>query len=162
MAALLQTDEEDNVPITENELRRALTKGTASALGEDGITYSVLLLLQMVPGNPLLLLYNLCLQKGCIPQAWTTSIIVSTPKTSTDKFRPISLTSCFCKVRECIILNHLLYCLQPKLSRRLYSFLPERGTHHCLLELYTRLSPTSVVAFIGLQSAFDTTNRNNP
>jgi len=38
-------------------------------------------------------------------------------------------------------------------------FLPERGIHHCLPELYTRLSPTSVVAFVNFQGAFDTANK---
>ena len=38
----------------------------------------------------------------------------------------------------------------------LYGFLPQRGTHHCLLELYTRLTYTSVAAFIDLKNAFDT------
>ncbi|XP_064120882.1 uncharacterized protein LOC135225541 [Macrobrachium nipponense] len=53
-----------------------------------------------------------------------------------------------------------MFRLQDKLSSRIYGFLPQRGTHHCLMELYTRLSPTSVVAFIDLKSAFDVANRD--
>lgn len=34
------------------------------------------------------------------------------------------------------------------------------STHHCLVELYSRLSPNSVVAFIDLKSAFDIANRD--
>lgn len=160
VGGLLQTDEEDDVPITEGELLRALIRGRESAPGENGITYSVLRILQKVPGNPLLKLFNQCFQKGCVLEAWTTSIIVPIPKPATDKFRPISLTSCFSKVLECIFLNRLMFRLQPKLLPRLYGFLPDRGPHHCLLELYTRLSPTSVVAFIDLKSAFDVANRD--
>lgn len=37
-------------------------------------------------------------------------------------------------------------------SPRLFCLLSQRGTHHCLLELYTRLSPTSVSAFISLKA----------
>ncbi|XP_066974195.1 uncharacterized protein [Macrobrachium rosenbergii] len=37
--ALLSTDEEDDVPITEEELRRALARNKKSAPGDDGITY---------------------------------------------------------------------------------------------------------------------------
>ncbi|XP_068246218.1 uncharacterized protein [Palaemon carinicauda] len=51
-------------------------------------------------------------------------------------------------------------CSQNKLSPRIYGFLPQQGTHHCLMELYTRLSPTSVVAFIDLKSAFDIAHRD--
>ncbi len=37
--------------------------------------------------------------------------------------------------------------------------MPLRGTHHCLLEPYTHLSPTSVVAFIDFKSVFNVANR---
>ncbi|MPC79444.1 hypothetical protein E2C01_073972 [Portunus trituberculatus] len=40
---------------------------------------------------------------------------------------------------------HLLYRLEDMLSLRLFSFLPQRSTHHCLAELYTRLSSTSIM-----------------
>lgn len=67
MGALLQADEEDNVPITEDELRCALITSKVSAPGEEGITYSILRPLQNISGNPILQLNTLCLQKGCIP-----------------------------------------------------------------------------------------------
>ncbi|XP_076043611.1 uncharacterized protein LOC143026727 [Oratosquilla oratoria] len=158
-SALLKTDEEDE-EITEQELRRALAKGKATAPGDDGITYVVLRVLLDVPGNPLLQLYNLCYNLGYVPRDWTCSTIVPIPKPGTDKFRPVSLTSCFCKVLERILLSRLMFQIQDKLSPRLYGFLPQRGTHHCLMELYTRLCPTSVVAFIDLKSAFDIANRD--
>ncbi|XP_076045837.1 uncharacterized protein LOC143028082 [Oratosquilla oratoria] len=53
-----------------------------------------------------------------------------------------------------------MFQIRDKLSPRLYGFLPQRGTHHCLMELYTRLCPTSVVAFIDLESAFNIANRD--
>ncbi|XP_076036221.1 uncharacterized protein LOC143022108 isoform X1 [Oratosquilla oratoria] len=158
-SALLKTEEEDE-EITEQELRRALAKGKATAPGDDGITYAVLRVLLDVPGNPLLQLYNLCYNLGYVPRDWTCSTIVPIPKPGTDKFRPVSLTSCFCKVLERILLSRLMFRIQDKLSPRLYGFLPQRGTHHCLMELYTRLCPTSVVAFIDLKSAFDIANRD--
>ncbi len=84
--ALLQADEEYDVPIMPYELQRALATGTDSAPGEDGITYSVLRFLQ-IPGNPLLQLFNLCFHRGYAPWAWTSSIIVPIPKPGTDRFR---------------------------------------------------------------------------
>ena len=159
MGALLHADEEDDIPLTADELRRALARTNTTAPGDDGITYQVLRLLQKVPGNPLLKLFNLCFVRGHVPSAWTSSTIVPIPKPGTDKFRPISLTSCFSKVLERIFLARLMHRLQDKLCPSLYGFLPHRSTHHCLAELYTRLSPTSVVAFLDLKSAFDIANR---
>ena len=159
MGALLRPDEDDDRAITEHELQRALTGSKNSSPGDDCITYQVLRLLQKVPGNPLLQLFNLCLRRGHIPSPWTRSTIVPIPKPGTDKFRPISLTSCFSKVFERILLARLMHRLQDKLSPSLYGFLPQRSTHHCLAELYTRLSPTSVVAFLDLETAFDIANK---
>ncbi|XP_068210351.1 uncharacterized protein [Palaemon carinicauda] len=64
VAALLESDEEDKELITEDELRHAVMGNKNSAPGDDGLTYQVLRLLQKVPGNPLLQLYNLCYQHG--------------------------------------------------------------------------------------------------
>ena len=88
MDNLLQAEEEDDVPITSDELQRALARCMASAPGDDGNIYSVLRLLQKVPGDPLLQLFNLCFQSGHVPRAWTSSTIVATPKPGTDKFPP--------------------------------------------------------------------------
>ena len=52
-----------------------------------------------------------------------------------------------------------MHCLHDSLSLSLYGFLPHRSAHHCLAELYTHLSPTSVVALLDLKSAFDIANR---
>ncbi|XP_076054497.1 uncharacterized protein LOC143033192 [Oratosquilla oratoria] len=80
MGALLQTDEDDDIPFTEDELHRALARVKNSAPGEDGLTYQVLRLLQNVPSNPLLQLFNLCLRLGHVPSAWTKSTIIPIPK----------------------------------------------------------------------------------
>ena len=175
MAALLRADEDDDVLITEDELRHVLTRSKATVPGDDGITYPVPRLLLKAPGNSLLQLYNLCFSKGYVPDAWTSSTIVPIPKPSTDKFRPIiSLTSCFCKVFERIFLirlrfqledklsprlygflpqriflTRLMFQLEDELSPRLYGFLPQRSTHYCPMDLYIRLSLTSIVAFLG-------------
>lgn len=127
-APLLSKDEDDDIAITEDELRRALNRDKATTPGDDGITYSALRLLLEVPGNPLLQLYNLCLRRGHVPQPWTFSLIVPIPKPGTDKHRPISLTSCFSKILERILLTRLLLRVQDRLSPRLFGFLPERIT----------------------------------
>ena len=61
---------------------------------------------------------------------------------------------------ERLLLSRLMYRIQDRLSPRLFGFLPQRSTHHCLVDLYSRLSQDSVVAFIDLKSAFDIANRD--
>jgi len=135
------SDISGSAEISEWELNNALSKGKASAPGEDGITYSILRLLAQVPGNPLLHLYRLSLSQGILPDSWTCSLIIPIQKPNTDKHRPISLTSCLCKVLERIILNRLRYRLQGKLSHRLYGFLPGRSTQHCFAEYFSGSNP---------------------
>ena len=67
MTALLRADEDDNLFITEDELRRALARGKATTHGNDGVTYQVLHLFFKVPGNLLLWLYNHRLSRGYLP-----------------------------------------------------------------------------------------------
>ncbi|MPC18494.1 hypothetical protein E2C01_011379 [Portunus trituberculatus] len=68
MSALLQRDDDEDTPITKEELRRApLTRGKASSPGDDGITYAVLRLLQEVPGNFLLHLPDFTIGGTVIP-----------------------------------------------------------------------------------------------
>ena len=159
VTALLRADEDNNMLINEDELRRALARGKATAPRDDGVTYQVLRLLLKVLGNPLLRLYNLCFSRGYLLRAWSSSTVVLIPKPGTNNFRPISLTSCFCKVLERMFLTRLMFRIQDKLSPRLYCFLPQRSTHHCLMDLYACLSPASVVTFLDLKSAFDVANR---
>ena len=63
------SDISDFAEISEWELNNALSKGKASALSEDGITYSVLRLIAQVPGNPLLHLYSLSMSQGILPDS---------------------------------------------------------------------------------------------
>ena len=149
----------DEYPITSYELGNVLLKGKATSPGEDGVTYSTLRLLARVPGNPLLRLYNLSLDEGVLPGEWTYSVIVPTPKGQTDKFRPISLTSCFCKVMERILLTRLMYRIGPQLSPRLNGFLPGSGVQQCVGSYLANLEGDTFTVFIDLKSAFDVANR---
>ena len=141
-------------------MRLALLQGRATAPGDDGITYSTLRLIAQVPGNPLLTLYNLSLSEGALPEEWTRSTILPIPKPDSSDFRPISLTSCLCKVLERILLARLRNLVQDQLSPHLFGFLPGRSTHHCLAELLSHLTSTSCIAFLDLKAAFDVANRD--
>ncbi|XP_068206208.1 uncharacterized protein [Palaemon carinicauda] len=146
----MELDEEDKELITEDELRRAVMGNKNFAPGDDVLTYQVLRLLQKVPGNPLLQLYNVCDQHGYVPAAWTITTIIPIPKPGTDKYWSIPLNSCFSKAFERVLLTRLRYRLQEKFSPHFYGFLPQRSTHHSLSELYSRLSYNNVVAFLDI------------
>ena len=154
-----EVDLTDYYEITEWELENALAKGRSTAPGEDGITYDVLRLLAQVPGNPLLHLYRMSLCEGVLPKSWTHSLIIPIPKAGSDSYRPVSLTSCLCKVMERIILNRLLYRIRYKLSPKLYGFMPGRSTQHCFAEYIVDTEAHTQTVFIDLKSAFDTANR---
>ena len=154
-----EVDLTDYYEITERELENALTKGRSTSPGEDGITYDVLRLLAQVPGNPLLHLYRMSLCEGVLPNSWTHSLIIPIPKKDSEKYRPISLTSCLCKVMERIILDRLMYRIRPKLSPKLYGFMPGRSTQHCFAEYLVNTGKHTQTVFIDLKSAFDIANR---
>ena len=157
--ACASIDPTDHYQITEYELHSALQKGKSTAPGEDGITYNVLRLLGEIPSNPLLQLYRMSLSQGVLPQKWTESLIIPIPKSNSQKFRPISLTSCMCKVLERIVLNRLMFRLEGMLSPNIYGFMPECSTQHCFAESFAHTNKGTQTAFIDLQSAFDTANR---
>ena len=150
----------DDYLITEEELRLALTRGKATAPGDDGITYATLRLLSQIPGNPLLTLFNMSLSEGTLPAGWTRSTIIPIPKPNSTDYRPISLTSCVSKVMERILLARLRHLIGDKLNPNLFGFLPGRSSHHCFAELFSHLKSSSCTAFIDLKAAFDVANRD--
>lgn len=95
---------DDNYGITPFEIKNALKKGKTTSPGEDGITYNTMRVLAELPNSPLLELFNQSLRQGVLPDRWTQGLIIPIPKPNSQKFRPISLTSCMCKVLERIIL----------------------------------------------------------
>ena len=117
--------------ITQMEIDLALSHGKSTAPGEDGITYQVIRHLNsnICDGiNPIRLLFTAIYREGVLPWQWKHNLIIPVPKGETGKFRPISLTSCLCKVFERVILNRLQFSLHGKLSNNLYGFIRGRST----------------------------------
>ena len=160
--ACAMKNEFDDALITQWELDMALSHGRSTAPGEDGITYQVIRLLnrQTIRGNPILMLLNMSLQQGIVPMQWTRSMIIPIPKKDSTQMRPISLTSCLCKVLERIVLNRVKYITNDKLDKDLYGFMPGKSTRDCFGE-YMKTEPFSnVTTFVDLKSAFDIANRS--
>ncbi|XP_050700378.1 uncharacterized protein LOC126987455 [Eriocheir sinensis] len=147
------------VPITHDELLLAVKHGKSTAPGHDGLTYDILNALLVVQGdNPLLDLFNMSFAAGCLPPPWKAALIVPIPK-GDGTFRPISLTSCVCKLLERVILNRLLYKLGDRLSPNLHGFMKGRSTSDCFLKCLSN-PDVNCRAFVDLKGAFDRANKD--
>ncbi|XP_063858322.1 uncharacterized protein LOC135099747 [Scylla paramamosain] len=108
------------VSIMHDELLSAVKLGKSTAPCKDGITYDILnALLEVKVDNPVLDLFNMSLTAGKLPHSWKTAIIIPIPK-GDGTFRPISLTSCLCKMMERVILNRLIYIRWAMYSLAMY------------------------------------------
>lgn len=80
---------------------------TRSSPGLDKISYD---LISLLPNSyhPLLLdIFNNLLEEGTFPESWHHSLVFLIPKNNSNKYRPISLTSCCLKLLEKLILSRL-------------------------------------------------------
>jgi hypothetical protein len=67
--------------------------------------------------NNVLLLFNTLYSNAFVPDAWKKAIVIPLPKPGkpsddANSYRPISLTSCFCKIFERIITNRLSWFVE--------------------------------------------------
>ena len=143
-------DEPSNRPLTAHELDLALaccTRGTAP--GEDGLHYEHLLELSPTGKRTLLAIFNSLYENGTCPAPWRKAVVSPIFKPTKDatqasSYRPISLTSCACKLFERLI------------NRRLYQQIGQEGiapqqfgfkTGHCASDNVVRLMQTAVNGF---------------
>ena len=146
------------IPITLDELLCAVRPGKSTAPGQDGLTYDILYPLLALPDNPILDLFNMSYSSSTLPLSWKSALIIPIPK-SDGTFRPISLTSCLCKLMERVILQRLIYKVGDLMSPNLYGFMKGRCTANCFVKC---LSNTTVTcrAFVDLKGAFDRANKD--
>ena len=117
---------------------------------------------------PLAHLFNSFLQSGFVPSQWKVAFVVPIfkkgNKSDPGNYRPVSLTSSFCRIFEAIIfdkmLNHLLS--NNLLSPSQFGFLPNRSSCsqllHCLNKWYQNFFNNCVtnVIYTDIAKAFDT------
>ena len=116
---------------------------------------------------PLLYIYNHSLKTGCIPSQWKKAIVVPVYKkgkrNKACNYRPISLTSSFCRILESVIFNkvwvHLLN--NDLITESQFGFVPNRSScfqllsclHKWFLNLFRNI-PTDVI-YSDISKAFD-------
>ena len=97
-----------NRPLSGREFSAALSScNRRSAPGLDGVGYGALLGLSERSREFLLSLFNHMFSVSRFPPSWGDTSVSFVPRAGTDKFRPISLTSTFCKTFERLIQKRL-------------------------------------------------------
>ena len=142
--------------LTHDELLRAIKRGKSTAPGDDGMTYEVLNCLAAINDGPLLQLFNMSFREGRLPRAWKRATIIPIPKPG-GGFRPVSLTSCFSKMMERILLEKLQYIIGDSLHDSLFGFVKGKGTAGALINCLGNDSDYCRT-FIDLKGAFDKAN----
>ncbi|GFW31179.1 probable RNA-directed DNA polymerase from transposon X-element [Trichonephila clavipes] len=100
------------------ELKKTLLQAHNTSPGPDGITYTMLRHLHPNSLANILFLFNRVWKEHCFPTNWREAIVIpilKPGKVTTDplSYRPIALTSCFCKTFERIV-NTRLVCVLEK------------------------------------------------
>ncbi|GFV74721.1 probable RNA-directed DNA polymerase from transposon X-element [Trichonephila clavipes] len=106
-----------NCNFTMTELRKALVQAHNTSPGPDGITYTMLRHLNPDSITNILFLFNRVWKEHCFPSSWREAIVIpilKPGKVATDplSYRPIALTSCFCKTFERMVNTRLVYVLE--------------------------------------------------
>ena len=127
--------------ITEEEVKKQLEKLiTNSAAGPDNIN-SKLLKAASEELTPIIThLFNLSITQSYVPAKWKEANIIPVPKTTKpiepSDFRPISLTSCMCKVLERIICKKIIHLTQEIWqNNQQFGFLPGKNTTDAVIQV---------------------------
>ena len=164
--------EDYNAAFTLRELREALSSCESTAPGADNITYNMIKHLPDCAKVFLLKILNKIWETGIIPTSWKIAIVVPIKKPNKDphqatSYRPISLTSCVCKLFEKMVNSRLMWHLEKHqlLSSVQFGFRKNRSTLDPLLRLSTQIQQgfsnrcQTIGVFFDLEKAYDTTWR---
>lgn len=165
-------DECYNVKFSLMELQAAMAKTRSTAPGPDDITNDMLTHLSQHSLQSLLDTFNFIWETDSFPTQWTESVIVPILKPNKDgtdalHYRPISLTSCVCKLFERMISTRLMWFLETEglLANAQCGFRRHRSSVDQLVILdtvvrnaFTRKKHVLAV-FFDIEGAFDTTWR---
>ena len=100
-----------------NELLSALSSTSETSPGNDKIVYSMIKNAHPSFQQHILDLYNRIYASRSFPASWKTAIVIPIPKPKKDhtdplNYRPISLTSCLCKLLEKMVNQRLMWYLE--------------------------------------------------
>ena len=162
-----------NLPFTLKELHLAIDQCSSSSKGPDNLHYSFFKHLPPSSIDILLSIINLLWSSDSFPDSWNTSIIIPILKPNKDpthpsSYRPIALTSCFCKIFERLVNHRLYWFLESNniLDRAQCGFRQHRNCldHVAKLDTFVRNSfirnHHAIAIFFDIEKAFDTAWRH--
>ncbi|XP_011313084.1 uncharacterized protein [Fopius arisanus] len=171
------TDPEITTPGQENESREehigytefniALkSRKTKSSPGVDGIDYVILKKIPIKYQLILLDLYNEMFSLGAYPKAWNNQFVLFIPKENGKGVRPITLSSCICKLFETITKNRLDWWVEQQnhLGNTQTAFRKGSSCMNNLANLSLSVSQAlstqkhTIAVFLDVQGAFDNVN----
>ena len=165
-----QGGESYNVHFSLSELKSAVSQCHDSSPGLDDVPYAFLRHMCDTALLFLLALYNLIWCTGDFPSSWKVAVVLPIPKPGKDhlqatNYRPISLTSCICKVLEKMVNIRLMWFLESGnfFTPVQYGFRKVRSTLDALLSLESSIcrafagNSHQVTVFFDLEKAYDTT-----
>ncbi|GFU54015.1 probable RNA-directed DNA polymerase from transposon X-element [Trichonephila clavipes] len=161
-----------NCNFTMTELKKALIQAHNTSPGLDGITYTMLRHLHPNSLANILFLFNRVWKEHCFPSSWREAIVIpilKPGKVATDplSYRPIGLTSCFCKTFERMVNTRLVYVLEKEecISPLQSGFRKGRSTLDNLVFLESQIKDAFVrrnhlvSIFFDIEKAYDRTWR---
>jgi exonuclease III len=155
-------------PILKDELYKAIKKvKDGKAYGNDLVTYEMLKSAVYLIENPVLRLFNMCMNSGVYPDNWCHGhikpVYKSGDKCNANNYRPITISSCFGKLFSSIINNRILSYLNNNSlmsNVQIGGVKGHRTTDHLLMlkgitELYKKKGKHVYACFVDFKSAFD-------
>ena len=161
-----------NSLFTAVELEAALSSCENSAPGKDMVSFELLKHINIRAKVYLLTFYNHLWKRGLFPKAWRHAIVIPIAKPGKDpsqvtNYRPISLTSCLCKLMEKMVNCRLMWYVERNnmLSSSQSGVRKNRSTLDSLASLESEIKSgfkkkeVTVAVFFDIHKAFDTTWR---
>lgn len=156
-------------PVTQTELIKHIsTLKNNSASGPDGVSVRLVKTCHEYLLLPMCHVFNLCFEKGKIPQTWKDSVVTPIFKSGNRKlltnYRPISVISNIAKLFEKCLKQRLVSFLDKHkiLSNKQYGFREKLSTTDAVIELLRHLTfglnnnKKCLAVFLDLAKAFDT------
>jgi hypothetical protein len=107
--------------------------------GPDNIPCRILRDFAYELSEPFATIFNASLASGSVPKIWKDSDIIPIPKkqqpTCEEETRPISLTSCLCKVLEDFVVSWMITDMEDKIDPKQFGCLKGTSTTYCLLDM---------------------------
>ena len=154
-------------PVSTQEVSDAINSSSCGkSPGLDGISYDIIKKFSRKTIEWLTHFYNLVLSNGKIPVSWSEYKLVMIPKSGSQAFRPIALSSCFLKILEKIIADRLTWFTESRgiIPMNFFGFRYGRSCQDCLSILRTDIDIAKSkkhyfgVIFIDIKGAFNHVN----